>query len=58
MRVLNSQRAHTPFVYRIFDIGDLISGQFLDVSIISQWRNIEIRPIRIIYESEKYLQFF
>ena len=30
----------------IFYISDPRSGQFLDLSIISQWRNTEIRPIK------------
>ena len=33
---------------QIFDIGDLRSGYFDDLPIISQWGNIEIVPIRRI----------
>ena len=34
-----------------FYIGDLRSGQFLDLSIISQWRNIEIRSQNTLQKS-------
>ena len=40
-----------------FYIGDLRSGQFLDLSIISQWRNIEIRPIhKIRFRKAEFFQ--
>ena len=43
-------------ISRIFYIGDLRSGQFCGLSIISQWRNIEIHPIKK-YASENHYYF-
>ena len=40
-----------------FYIGNLRSGQFLDLSITSQWRNIEIRPIyKIRFRKAEFFQ--
>ena len=40
---------HTTCISHIFYISDMRSGQFVDLSIISQWRNIEICSVKKIH---------